>query len=43
MGSFIAQAYLIDYNPSINGIILSGSNGNPGKIINIDLPFKSNG
>ncbi|HQD91764.1 MAG TPA: lysophospholipase [Bacilli bacterium] len=37
MGSFIAQAYLIDYNPSINGIILSGSNGNPGKIINIGI------
>lgn len=37
MGSFVTQSLLIEYQPSINGVILSGSNGNPGFIINFGI------
>lgn len=37
MGSFVAQRYIMDYGKDIQGVILSGSNGKQGILLDIGL------
>ncbi|WP_291567444.1 MULTISPECIES: alpha/beta hydrolase [unclassified Clostridium] len=41
MGSFLAQRYIEEYGDTVNGAIISGTNGNPGLILNFGIFISS--
>ena len=41
MGSFLTQRYIEEYGDTVNGAIISGTNGNPGLILNFGIFISS--
>ncbi len=41
MGSFLVQRYIEEYGDTVNGAIISGTNGNPGLILNFGIFISS--